>query len=172
MILGKFVLIVGLLIVFFLILFAFVPLIFFWGAIYLPTKKETIKKMIELAKIKPGDRAVDLGAGDGRLVIALAKAGAEAHGYEINPFLVFLAKLNIYRAGLKNKAFIHFKNFWEEDLSDFDIVVVFGISHIMKKLEAKIEKELKVGTRIISNSFSFPGWSASKKEDGVYLYKF
>jgi len=147
------------------------PLFFFWGAIYLPTKKDTVKKMIELAEIKPGEKAVDLGAGDGRLVIALAKSGAEAHGYEINPFLVLFAKLNIHRAGLKDKAFIHFKNFWEVNLSDFDIVAVFGISHIMEKLEAKLKKELKVGTRIISNSFSFPGWSASKKDGGVYLYK-
>lgn|SRR4030042_914004 len=168
---AEFILIIVLIFVAALLLFAFIPLIFFGGAIYLPTKKNAIKKMIELAEIKPEDKAVDLGAGDGRLIIALAKAGVEAHGYEINPFLVLLAKINIYRAGLKDKAFIHFKNFWEVDLSDFNVVAVFGITHIMEKLETKLERELKVGTRIVSNSFSFPNWPPIKKNGGVYLYK-
>src|SRR3990167_6554218 len=73
---------------------AFLPFIF-WGAIYVPTGRTKIKKIIELANIKPGDRAVDLGSGDGRLVIALAKSGGESHGYEINPWLVRLARKNI-----------------------------------------------------------------------------
>ena len=171
MVIANILLIIGLSCAAFLIVFAFIPVIFFWGAVYLPTKKEAVEKMIELAKIKPGEKAVDLGAGDGRLVIALAKADIEAHGYEINPILILLAKINIYKAGLKGKAFIHFKNFWQEDLSRFDIVVVFGIGHIMEKLEKKLDKELKKGARVVSNSFTFPNWRLSKKENGVFLYE-
>jgi len=150
--------------------FAIFPVLF-KGAIYLPTQKRTVKKMIELANIKPGEIAVDLGSGDGRLVIALARAGAEAYGYEINPLLVLLARLNIRKAGLKGKAFIRFKNFWKEDFSQFDIVTIFGIGYVMEPLKQKLEKELKIGTRIVSNAFPVPGWQHEKKEDTAFLYR-
>ena len=143
----------------------------FWGAIYVPTKPEIVEKMIKFADIKAGDKAADLGSGDGRLIIALAKAGAEAHGYEISPFLVRLAKKNIIKAELENKAFIHWKNLWNEDFSKFNIITIYGMGHMMKKLEFKLKKELKPGSRIISNAFTFPTWQPSKKEKNVYLYE-
>jgi len=159
-----------------LFFFIFLFLIFtnpfiFWGAIYASSKGEKIKKMIELAEIKSGERAADLGAGDGKLVIALAKKGVEAHGYEINPILVWQARRNINKTGLRGKAFIHWKNFWNEDLSKFDIITVYGIGYIMKKLEKKLRKELKNNARVVSNAFRFPTWPQIKKEGGVYLYK-
>ncbi len=143
----------------------------FWGAIYVPTKPEVVKKMINLADIKPGGKAIDLGSGDGRLVIALAKAGVEAHGYEINPFLVRLAQKNIRKAGISDRAFIHLKSFWKEDFSKFNIVTVYGMSYIMGKLELKLKKELKADAKVVSNSFAFPNWQHSKKEEGIYLYE-
>ncbi|MBI2054421.1 MAG: methyltransferase domain-containing protein, partial [Candidatus Staskawiczbacteria bacterium] len=125
----------------------------FWGAFYAETEDKKIEKMIEFANIKPGEKAVDLGAGDGRIVIALAKKGIEAHGYEINPILVAKAKDKIEKAGLKGKAFMHWGNFWKKDISGFDIIIIFGISFIMKKLGKKLKKEAKDGSKIISNYF-------------------
>lgn len=145
--------------------------VLFCGAIYLPTKKRTVEKMVELSGIRPGEIAVDLGSGDGRLVISLAKAGAEAHGYEINPLLVLVSRWNIRKAGLGGRAFIHFKNFWKEDFSQFDIIAIFGISRAMEALERRLKKELKIGARIVSNAFPFPDWQYAKKEDTVFLYK-
>ncbi len=144
--------------------------VFFRGAIYLPTRRETVRSMIELAKIKAGDIAADLGSGDGRLVIALAESGIEAHGFEINPVLVLLSRWLIRKRKLKDKAFIHFGNFWKEDLSKYSIVTIFGIGFAMEKLEKKLEKELKKGTRIISNSFVFPNWKVQGKKDTAFLY--
>lgn len=141
------------------------------GAYFAPTLKKEIERMVSLSGVKPGDKAVDLGSGDGRLVIALAKAGAEAHGYEINPLLVLIAKINIKMAGLSGKAFSHWKNFWELDLSEFNVVTVFGITYMMKKLETKLKKELKPGSKIVSNYFIFPDWQHSKKESNAYLYE-
>lgn len=150
--------------------FKFILSFLFWGAIYVPTKPETVKKMIGLANIKSGEKAIDLGSGDGRLVVALAEAGAEAHGYEINPFLVQLAKKNIRKAGLEGKAFIHWKSFWSEDFSKFNVVTVYGMGHMMKRLELKLKKELRLNSRIISNTFTFPDWLFSKKDKKVNLY--
>lgn len=143
----------------------------FLGAFFASSKQRIVETMILLSDIKSGDKAIDLGSGDGRLVIALAKGGIEAHGYEINPFLVWLSKKNIKHAGLTDKAFIHWKNFWLVDFSEFNVVTVYGISYMMKRLEAKLKKDLKTGARVVSNYFIFPDWPYSKKENNVYLYK-
>jgi protein-L-isoaspartate O-methyltransferase len=143
----------------------------FKGAVFVPTGRMTVRKMIDLANVKPGVKAVDIGCGDGRLVIALAKAGAEAHGYEIHPFLVWMSKRNIRKARLAGKAFIHRKSFWDEDLSNFDIVTVYGVPKIMERLEEKLKKELGAGARVVSNKYTFPTWPESKREDNVYLYE-
>lgn len=167
-----------LIIILFLILLAFymlrffetvLPLIF-WGPIYVPTRQVQVKKIIEIADIKLGDKAADLGSGDGRLVIALAKAGAESYGYEINPLIVGLSKKNICKENVADRAFIRLKNFWRQDFSDFDIITVYGMDHVMGKLETKLKKELKTGARVVSNGFEFPSWPPSKKKDNIYLY--
>jgi ribosomal protein L11 methylase PrmA len=140
------------------------------GAPFVPTQKLALEKMIALADIKPGEKLVDLGSGDGRIVIAAAKAGAEAHGYEINPLLVLWSKYKIKKAGLTSKAFIHKKNFWFVDFHKYDIVMLFGISGIMEKLEGKLMTELKPGSRVVSNIFKFPNWQGQTSE-GVSVYR-
>jgi len=141
------------------------------GAFYVETKPETVKKIVDLANVKPGVRAADLGSGDGRIVIALAEAGAEAHGYEINPLFTWLSNGYIRRLGLRGKAFIHRKSYWHEDLSKFDIITVYGYRPMMKRLEEKLKTELKTDARVICNKYHFPAWLPSKKEDDVYLYE-
>lgn len=145
--------------------------IMFRGAFFAPSERKEVERIILLSGAKSGDKAVDLGSGDGRLVIALAKAGAEAHGYEINPILVWWSRLKIKKAGLSKKAFVYQKNFWNLDLSDFNIVSVFGIKYMMARLELKLKKELKPDARVVSNYFIFPTWQYSKKESSAYLYE-
>lgn len=140
------------------------------GAVYVPSSYAKVEKMIKLAGPKTGEVAVDLGSGDGRIVIALAKAGAIAHGYEINPFLVWWSRYKIQRLGLTDRAFIHWQNFWKVDLSKADVVVVYGINYIMRSLEKKLKKELKTGARVISYAFPFPSWNHKHKEAGIFLY--
>lgn len=141
------------------------------GAFFAKSKQEIIDKMVLFSNVKPSEKAVDLGSGDGRLLIALAKRGAEAHGYEINPFLVRLSRKNIKKEGLADRAFVHFKNFWSIDFSQFNVVTVYGISFIMKNLELKLKKELKPGSRVVSNHFVFPDWQYKRSENNVYLYE-
>lgn len=143
----------------------------FWGAPYVPTQNKTVERMMKLADIKPGQKTVDLGSGDGRVVIAMAKQGAEAHGYDNNPFLVFLARRNIRRAGLAKKAFIHQGNFWKVDHSPFDLVTVYAMPYIMGRLYKKLKKELRPGARILSNAFAFPNQEPLKRDRALYLYE-
>lgn len=141
------------------------------GAPYVPIKNRALKKMIELAAVKPGQFAADLGSGDGRIIVALARAGAIAYGYEINPILVWWSRRKIKKENLAGKAFICQKSFWDEDLSGFNVIALFGIRKIMKELGEKLDRELKPGAKVISYGFSFPDWQYSKKEEAVFLYE-
>lgn len=155
---------------YFIFTFLFVYALFF-GAPYVPIPKYGLDKIIEYAEIKPGQKAVDLGSGDGRIMIAMAKAGAIVHGYEINPLLVWWTKRKIKKEGLEGKATVYLKSFWNEDLSSYDVVTLFGVRKIMDRLQAKLDKELKPGAKIISFGFSFSGWQYLKKEQATFLYE-
>ncbi|OGL72931.1 hypothetical protein A3E39_03440 [Candidatus Uhrbacteria bacterium RIFCSPHIGHO2_12_FULL_60_25] len=141
------------------------------GAPYLPTKKDGVAKMVALARVGHGMKAADLGSGDGRIVIALAKTGAEAHGYEVNPFLVWWSRRKIRAAGVADRAFIHRKSFWSTSFESFDAVTVFGITHIMKRLEKKLRRELRPNARVVSNGFVFPIWTPVTDDGCIYLYE-
>lgn len=140
------------------------------GAIYFPTSPRGIRTMMELGDVKPGRKVVDLGSGDGRVVIACAERGASVEGYEINPVLVWISRRAIRRAGMEGRAAVHWKTFWRADLSRFDTVIVYGIPYIMQDLEKKLERELKPETKIISNAFPFPNWKPVAKEQKIYYY--
>ncbi len=141
------------------------------GAPFIPSKRRAVGDMVTLANAKTGDKVVDLGAGDGRLLIAFAKIGIEVHGYEINPLLVLWARYQIHKQGLTNLVFIHWRSFWSVNLSGFDIVAVYGIKWIMGRLENKLQKELHSGARVVSNLYAFPTWEPAQKFRSVYLYK-
>lgn len=137
----------------------------------MPTPKKTVAIMVGLANIKAGERAVDLGSGDGRIVVALARAGAQAHGYEINPLLVLASRLRVRRAGLKDKAFIHWRNFLNLDFSQFDVITIYGLTGLMKKLEHKFKSQMRPQARLVSHAFHFPNWPVSRQEGVVFLYR-
>lgn len=160
-----------LLIVLLIILISLIFTTIFGGIPYLPTHPERIKDMLQLANIKKGEKAVDLGSGDGRIVIAMAQRGAIAHGYELNLFYVLLSRWNIRKAGLTGKAFIHWRNFFHVNLSSYDVIMCYGISYLIKRIEKKLKKEIKPSARVIATSYAFKDWKYSRKKDYAFLYK-
>lgn len=142
----------------------------FRGAPYQPTPHSIVQEMIALAEIQEGERVADIGAGDGRIVIAFAKAGAEAHGFEVNPLLTLLARFNMWRRGVSGKAFVYQKNLWQQDFSSFQVVTIYGIGGMMGRLEEKLKQELPSGARIISHRFQFPGLEPSKRRGKLIRY--
>ena len=141
------------------------------GPFFVPTKRKHVPRIIEMLAIKAGEKIVDLGSGDGRLMIAIAEAGGEAHGYEHNPLLVMRSKKNFEKLGLSDRAFVYMSNFWDADVSQYDAVVIYGISYIMPRLERKLRAELRPGARVVSYSFPFPNWQHEKADRRVYLYR-
>ena len=153
----------------YLFFFVFFPL--GHGAIYDPSSSAETRLMADLADVQPGEKAADLGSGDGRVVIALALKGAEAHGYEVNPFLVAVSRRKIRQSGLNGCAFIHWGNFWRRNLASYDLVTVFQVGFVMARLEAKLKRELAPGSRVVSHYWRFPGLQPERVQGSIYLYR-
>jgi 16S rRNA A1518/A1519 N6-dimethyltransferase RsmA/KsgA/DIM1 with predicted DNA glycosylase/AP lyase activity len=137
---------------------------------YFETSRYRVQAMIDLAKIQCGDKVADLGAGDGRITIAFAQAGAIVTAYEIEESFIRTMEKNIQDERLLGKITIANKNFWEEDLSTFSIIAIYPMPDIMEALEVKLQSETKPGTRILTNYYSFPLWKETTHRDNIYLY--
>src|SRR3989344_9056179 len=112
------------------------------GAPFVASDKNSIERMLSISKIKKGDRVLDLGSGDGRLVIAFAKKGCSVEGVEINPILVLISKILIGKARVGGRAKVRLGNMWRVNLSNYGIVSIFGMNHIMYELEEKVKREI------------------------------
>lgn len=141
------------------------------GAPYVPSGRKTIERMLDLALLKVGERMLDIGSGDGRIVIAAARRGIIAHGVELNPWLVWWSRLQAKMFGFSGKAAFTCGNLWSFDTSGFDVITVYGLSPIMRRLGEKLSRELQPGARVVSHGFRFPDWQTVREVDGVYLYE-
>lgn len=113
---------------------------------------------------------VDIGSGDGRVILELAKRGFMVTGYEIKEYLVKRSRERILAANLQDRATVHQESFWDVDLSPYQLVYLYGMGSILGRLEKKLEQELQPGTKVISNVFRFPTWKYKKEKNNLYLY--
>jgi len=137
----------------------------------LPTHRKQARLMIELADIHPGDKVVDLGAGHGRLLFLAAAQGAQATGYELNPFLVLYIWLKTKLKKTPGTVRIKWQSLFKAEVGDADAVFCFLFPGYMPKLDAKLFGDMKAGARIITYVFSFSGRVPIIKKEGVSLYK-
>lgn len=145
-----------------------------FGAPWWPTPGRTVKKMLELARIKPGEKVYDLGSGDGRIIIEAAlRYRAHATGIEIDPFRYLYTQLRILRWRLRDRVNVLLGNFFYKDLSDADVVTIYLLQDTNLKLIRKFTQELRPGTRIVTNTFTLPGLNIVRqnKEEQIYVYK-
>lgn len=141
------------------------------GAPFWPTDRRRVRKMLDLVEIQPTDRVVDLGSGDGRLVIAAAERGAaQSVGYELDSFWFNVSRDAQRKSPHANRIEFIQKSFWEIDLSQFTVVFLYQGKHILKPLTEKLRSELPPSARIVSNSFPLPKWEAERETSGAYLY--
>lgn len=145
-----------------------------WGAPWLPSSFATTHKMLEMANIKPGELVIDLGAGDGRIIILAAmKYDARAIGIEIDPIRCLVANLIIILLGLRKKAHVYYGNFFSFDITSANVVALYLLRSTNQHLKKKLATELCSGTRVVSNSFAISGWSPIDYDQHckVLLYK-
>jgi|SRR3989344_7903009 len=153
----------------------FLILAMFTGAPLVPSKPPTVERMLKLLNLKKGQILYDLGSGDGKILITAAKQGAQGIGIEINPYAVLLSWVLAILAGVVKSVHFEWGNYWQHSLSAADAVVVYAMPQFMPRLAVKLQKELKKGTRIVSNTFTIPQLKLVKQErvgfDKVYLYE-
>jgi len=139
---------------------------------FVPTPQAVVDKMIELAGVKKGDVVYDLGSGDGRIVIAAAKKGAKAVGFEIDPELVGTARANIKKARVEERAEIRNEDILTADLSSASVITLYLLPDVNLKLKPRLLRQLKPGSRIVSHAFDMGDWKPDKIEqvDGRTLY--
>lgn len=133
------------------------------GAPFLPTAGIAASRMAALADLRPGEKAYDLGCGDGRLLQAAERAGACAAGFEISPILFGIAKW-------RGAGEVRLANFWRADLSDADVIFCFIGKRGMARFEREIWPRLNPGTRVVSNAFRMPGTAPVRTDGELSLY--
>ncbi len=142
-----------------LFVFIFIPTMvaFLSGAPWVPTPMARVKKMLELADIKPGETVYDIGCGDGRMVITASKEfGAKGVGVELSPLLYFAARIRNFLT--RGNAKFLLRDLRYHSLADADVVMFYLMPETLKKLTPKFAKELKPGARLISYAFSVGDW--------------
>lgn len=146
------------------------------GAPFLPTPKKVIRKALKIAKLRPGERLYDLGCGSGRVLIIGAKEfGARVVGIEYSiPFFI-ISEMNLWLRRIKNGK-IHRQDFLKADIAKADVIFMYLTPKAFPKLKDKFDKELELGTRIVTFSSPLLFWQPEtvidlpKTKSKLYLY--
>ncbi|HKK46559.1 MAG TPA: class I SAM-dependent methyltransferase [Balneolaceae bacterium] len=130
---------------------------------YVPTPKAVVEGMLDIANVQPCDYVIDLGSGDGRIVIAAAKRGAFAHGIDLDPERISEARENAANAGVTDHVMFKRENIFTTDFSQATVVTMYLLPSVNKKIRTKLLDRLEPGTRIVSHSFDMGEWEPDKR---------
>ncbi|MGA3108111.1 MAG: class I SAM-dependent methyltransferase [Candidatus Bathyarchaeia archaeon] len=145
---------------------------------YVPTPKDIVRQMLQLASLRRGETLFDLGAGDGRIMIdAVRRFGAKAVGVEIDPERISRTRERL--AATVTQAELIEGDLFQVDLSSADVIAIYLSDSANAKLAAKLKDELKAGARVVSLDYKLPGWAADRELEvntsgitrRLYLYK-
>ncbi|MBM3346670.1 MAG: methyltransferase domain-containing protein [Betaproteobacteria bacterium] len=130
---------------------------------YVPTPTVIVDELLKLADIKRGEFVIDLGSGDGRIVITAAKRyGATGYGVDIEESLVDLARQNARKEGVAERVNFIAGDLFNSDLSKADVVTVYLLPSTVIRLVPKLLKELRPGARVVSHDYPLDPWVPEK----------
>jgi hypothetical protein len=133
---------------------------------YVPTTREDVERMLELAGVGPGDYLIDLGSGDGRIVITAAQRGAMGHGVELDRELVALAAERARAAEVQDRVTFRHEDIFATDLAPATVVTLYLMPEVNLRLRPRLLAELRPGTRVVSNSFDMGDWQPDRHVPG------
>ncbi len=144
----------------------------FFGAPYLPTLDKQTQEALDMLDLKKGQRLLELGSGDGRVLLAAARRGIYSTGYELNPVLVVVSKVMTWR--YRKFISVRWANFWTTEWPEADGIYVFLLQKYMKKLDTKVVQEIgKTGkVRLVAYAFTIPRRKPKKQIGGLSLYEY
>lgn len=125
---------------------------------YIPTPNSTVDRMLQLAEVGPGDLVLDMGSGDGRIVIAAAQLGARGRGVEINTDLIERSQRNAERAKVSHLTEFRNEDMFETPLKDVSVLTLYVLTQSNLRLRPRILNEMRPGSRVISHQFGMQDW--------------
>jgi len=139
---------------------------------YLGTRPAVIARMLDMAAVGPGDRVLDLGTGDGRILIAAARRGASGTGVDIDPVLIDEARAAALTAGVAERTRFVAQDLFATPLSGNTVVTMFLLPRVNLRLRPRLLRELPPGTRIVSHAFDMADWApdVTDQVSGSNLY--
>lgn len=141
---------------------------------YVPSTRGNVEEMLRLADVQPTDVVYDLGSGDGRIVIAAARDwGARAVGIEIDSELVAQSRDQARREGVADRTAFHVNDALKADLREATVVTMYLLTPLVNRLQPRLLKELKPGTRIVAHEYGFSDWKPDRHvqvSKNFYLY--
>lgn len=153
----------------FIILSTF-ALIVFIGPPYLPTLRRQTEVALDLLDLKPGQTMLELGSGDGRVVLAAAKRGWNVVGIELNPFLVVVSRLVTWR--YRSRVRIIWGGYFTVEWPEVQGIFTFMLPRYMGKLDRHVSQVYKRPVRLASFAFKIPGREVSATREGIFLYQY
>lgn len=132
---------------------------------YVPTPQVVVERMLELAKVKRGETVIDLGSGDGRIMITAAKEyGARGFGVEIDPYLVQSSNEEALRAGVADRVKFLKQDLFTTDFHEADVLTLYLLPDVNMALRPKILSELRAGARVVSHDYGMGVWRPDAQE--------
>jgi protein-L-isoaspartate O-methyltransferase len=141
-------------------------------AVWVPTPQALVARILTMAKLTSKDFVVDLGSGDGRIVIAAARDfGVRALGIEYDPDMVALSRRNAREAGVAARVKFIQADLFDTDLRHADVVIMYLMPHLLARLRPRLQ-QLQPGTRLVSLSFGMSDWQPDERvaRDGRHAY--
>eukprot|EP00088_Acartia_fossae_P060320 TRINITY_DN7220_c0_g1_i10.p1 TRINITY_DN7220_c0_g1~~TRINITY_DN7220_c0_g1_i10.p1 ORF type:complete len:246 (+),score=44.12 TRINITY_DN7220_c0_g1_i10:44-781(+) len=141
---------------------------------YVPATDTQVSNVLKALSNRSGT-VLDIGSGDGRIVMAVAKQGFSATGVELNRWLVYYSRYKARMAGLSRMTGFYRADLWKHNLNKYDNIVIFGVEQMMADLEKKMISEVKPDSLVVACRFKFPGLKPIKEigsgVDTVWTYK-
>uniref|UniRef100_A0A3B4CN92 ATP synthase subunit C lysine N-methyltransferase n=1 Tax=Pygocentrus nattereri TaxID=42514 RepID=A0A3B4CN92_PYGNA len=135
---------------------------------FVPATSTQVRNVLDVLRARSGT-LVDIGSGDGRIVIAAAKQGFHSVGFELNPWLVWYSRYRAWREGVHRHTSFHISNLWKVSTWNCEFVETN-----MEQLEAKLQSELQTSAKVVACRFPFPTWTpdhvAGEGIDTVWVY--
>ena len=134
------------------------------GGPYVPTPQAVVDAMLDFGKVGPRDFVIDLGSGDGRIVLTAAQRyKARGMGFDIDPELVQQSNAEAQKRGLADRVSFVQQDVLQAKIDHATIVTLYLLPGMMQNLQAKFIRELKPGTRIVSHDFPFGDWKPDRE---------
>lgn len=139
---------------------------------YAGTRPEVVALMLDMAAVGPGDHVVDLGTGDGRILLAAARRGAGGEGVDLDPVLIARARRSAEQAGLAGRVAFRTEDLFRTPLGEASVVTMFLLPEVNLRLRPRILADMQPGARIVSHAFDMADWQpdAQGRAGGARVY--